>query len=653
MSAIAAFRGSSWASDAIRWAFGFAVVRLYATGPQSKTDLSRLAFTSLILLGLSRSWLGLVSVYVPEPYLDEVFHIPQTQVYCEGRYSEWDDKITTPPGLYALTILFNRLMGLDCSVDTLRHFNVEVVHHLAVAALVCRARYEQPKTGPYSLWAVGTGINVALFPVLFFFSGLYYTDPISTCVVLLAYANHLARVGRENTSLGNDLYTLCLGVLALVMRQTNIFWVVIYLGGLEVIHAIRSLQPEPAELPATATWQEQVKFYAWRYSLGDVHDPPLSVAYPIDVLLCIISIGIAAVCNIGLVLRKFAWPHGFTLALFAAFVVWNGGVVLGDKSNHVATLHLAQMLYIWPLFAFFSAPLLLPHVYHLARGALESGTSNSPTQSKGRLKTTSSSPIVKQSPDLKLLSGLAPSHTVQRAVVLAGSLLLALLIIHYNTIVHPFTLADNRHYMFYVFRYSILRAWWVRYALAPAYVACAWLCWAALAAAGQQPAGAGADRAAAAPAESAMVASITTTRATGITTTTSTALLLLLATALSLVTAPLVEPRYFILPWVFWRLLVPAQFTATTTTTNNNTGRHSGGGEQENKPQHQQQQRQQQARKLLPTLGLGLDPRLALETAWFLLLNAATMYVFLTRPFHWRAPDGSLADGGRAQRFMW
>src|SRR5690348_13193881 len=31
----------------------------------------------------------------------------------------------------------------------------------------------------------------------------------------------------------------------------------------------------------------------------------------------------------------------------------------GDKSNHVATIHLAQMLYIWPLFAFFSAPLFL------------------------------------------------------------------------------------------------------------------------------------------------------------------------------------------------------------------------------------------------------------------------------------------------------
>ena len=105
-------------------------------------------------------------------------------------------------------------------------------------------------------------------------------------------------------------------------------------------------------------------------------------------------------------------------------------------------------------------------------------------------------------------------------------------------------------------------------------------------------------------------------------------LLLLLASALSLVTAPLVEPRYFILPWVFWRLLVPAPSSspapATTTPHQSSTS----------------------------TAALAV---VALETAWFALINAATMYVFLTRPFYWRdASDSSLLlDGGRVQRFMW
>jgi alpha-1,2-glucosyltransferase len=30
-----------------------------------------------------------------------------------------------------------------------------------------------------------------------------------------------------------------------------------------------------------------------------------------------------------------------------------------------------------------------------------------------------------------------------------------------------------------------------------------------------------------------------------------------------------------------------------------------------------------------------------------------TGYIFLAKPFQWRAPDGSLLDEGRWQRFMW
>ncbi|MBE3041433.1 hypothetical protein IMZ48_02395 [Candidatus Bathyarchaeota archaeon] len=36
---------------------------------------------------------------VTNPFQDEVFHIPQAQKYCDAKWLEWDDKITTPPGL--------------------------------------------------------------------------------------------------------------------------------------------------------------------------------------------------------------------------------------------------------------------------------------------------------------------------------------------------------------------------------------------------------------------------------------------------------------------------------------------------------------------------------------------------------------------------
>lgn len=51
-------------------------------------------------------WQAVVTLLVPEPYLDEIFHIPQAQKYCQYRWTEWDDKITTPPGLYVFNIIF-------------------------------------------------------------------------------------------------------------------------------------------------------------------------------------------------------------------------------------------------------------------------------------------------------------------------------------------------------------------------------------------------------------------------------------------------------------------------------------------------------------------------------------------------------------------
>ena len=37
-----------------------------------------------------------------ETYMDEIFHVPQTQRYCHGDFAYWDPKITTLPGLYVL-----------------------------------------------------------------------------------------------------------------------------------------------------------------------------------------------------------------------------------------------------------------------------------------------------------------------------------------------------------------------------------------------------------------------------------------------------------------------------------------------------------------------------------------------------------------------
>lgn len=43
-------------------------------------------------------------------------------------------------------------------------------------------------------------------------------------------------------------------------------------------------------------------------------------------------------------------------------------------------------------------------------------------------------------------------------------------VIHMNTIVHPYMLADNRHYLFYVWNKFYGRFWWFRFIMAPFYL---------------------------------------------------------------------------------------------------------------------------------------------------------------------------------------
>ncbi|KAI0848035.1 glycosyltransferase family 59 protein [Daldinia vernicosa] len=635
----------SWVSQLAGYSLIATATYIYAIHKIASPRTGLGIFLSLIIIRfLGHTWLSFVSEHASNPYLDEVFHVPQAQVYCDGKFGVWDDKITTPPGLYILTILEMRLSGLACSVYSLREFNVKIISYLTIAVIASRAQLGQLRaasnartSSPYSVDSFWIGINVTLFPVLFFFSGLYYTDVLSTFAVLLAYINHLGRMYSDRPSTASNVRTIFLGLLALSVRQTNIFWVVVYMGGLEVVHIIKTLCPETTAAPAFQTLSEQISFYVRRYSVGDIHDPPLNLAYPIDLVLSAVSIAIAGICNLGTIIRRQIWPHLIVLGAFVGFVVWNGGVVLGDKSNHVATLHLAQMLYIWPLFAFFSAPLFIPSLIDLAIYVLQVITgstksdlhSEKPRVSESNPRVTS---IPNQSAVLKAFNHIGSSHTVHSLLVLAGALVTTTLIVRYNTIIHPFTLADNRHFMFYIFRYTILRSWWIRYALVPVYIICGWLCWVALQGSPSTTPPAQKRQWILTPFSTKVLAltppptskkSLDVTLAAVDTATippsTSTALILLAAT-ISLVTAPLVEPRYFILPWVFWRLLVPTRSAFPWLGSTSLISRH-----------------------LVPLL----------ETVWFLLINVATMYIFITRPFYWRGPDGEMLDGGNVQRFMW
>ncbi|KAH6895659.1 DIE2/ALG10 family-domain-containing protein [Thelonectria olida] len=705
-------------------AFWFVLAGLFGT-PLLFWQLKRLEGTFLrwsplfpISLAVAcLSWIYLVSAVVPEPYLDEVFHIPQAQKYCEGRFREWDDKITTPPGLYLLSLIVPGVVVYGssaapyvCDARNLRATSGIALTFLAYYALHCRHEIEarlfeahaKTKLRSYSQYSLHTAFNIALFPLLFFFSGLYYTDIASTAVVLLAYGGHLERVGHDRSSILSDLTTIFTGIMTLFMRQTNVFWVVVYMGGLEAVHAIKTLRPERVDQPVMNTLAEQLQYYLWRYSLGDIHDPPLHDIWPDDMLFCIISLGIAAICNPIRVIRQI-WPYITVLGLFGTFVLWNGGVVLGDKSNHVATIHLTQMLYIWGFFGFFSIPLLVPYalpivnfatrVYNVLTSQKPASPRPAPSSDKGSKQHPNQS-STKPQPKLMEASKSRVDNTswpLRIAAMffkasfwpayLVTTIFTSFIIVNRNTIIHPFTLADNRHYMFYIFRYTILRSSLIRYMLILPYTLSRWMIWGTMAGCsrwffmtqtdecsayytgkqappylshpffirrhGGTPRQTDAEFPTEIRVEGKEVEAAKQRSLQGHIdqdplyvsvepASTSTGLIFLLATTLSLITAPLVEPRYFIIPWVMWRLLVPGWRLHDHETQDNVVDK-----------------------ALRSSWGWLLRPfrrydlRLILETGWFIAINVVTGYIFLRKPYLWRAEDGTVLDDGRLQRFMW
>ena len=300
------------------------------------------------------------------------------------------------------------------------------------------------------------------------------------------------------------------------------------------------------------------------------------------------------------------------------------------------------MIYIWPYFAFFSWPLIYRQV----------------------LPAT--------------IRPLRFPAAVPRKVVTCTTMAAMLVVIHYNTIVHPFTLADNRHYMFYVFR-ILLRHPSIKYLAVLVYFNCAW---AVLSALGGRPTGRQASEQGPSskkrkvpreepfpPSPQLDTSPMKRTKSKerspsslpiptfgprmtempqhdGISPTTpkkqkkrtpghraSFILIWFLATALSIITTPLVEPRYLIVPWVIWRLHVASPRPKKD---------HAEAGE---KKPNDTGERLLEAFKAV--FYKRHDHRLWLETMWFLIINLATGYIFLYWGFEW--PQ----EPGKVQRFMW
>nr|CAD7396447.1 unnamed protein product [Timema poppensis] len=153
----------------------------------------------------------------PNPYLDEIFHIPQAQKYCKWLFGQWDPKITTLPGLYLLSVgaltPLTAVLGRDlCNVYFLRFTNLVgcFINFYVLYGIQQKLHPGKKEIGLLSAF------NLATFPLLYFFTFLYYTDTISTSLVLLMYLFHLY---------GHNFLSAASGFIAVIVRQTNIIWV--------------------------------------------------------------------------------------------------------------------------------------------------------------------------------------------------------------------------------------------------------------------------------------------------------------------------------------------------------------------------------------------------------------------------------------------
>ncbi|RKF59492.1 Dol-P-Glc:Glc-PP-Dol alpha-1,2-glucosyltransferase [Erysiphe neolycopersici] len=534
-----------------------------------------------ILYFLILLWENYVTKIVPDPYLDEVFHIPQAQAYCDGRFDVWDSKLTTPPGLYILAsfkvLIFQKFRKISCDVHTLRSLNGVALLITFLYACNCRLQITQSCKD-----VIHTAFNIALFPPLFFFSGLFYTDVISVCFVLIAYKLVLDRKkGVHNYY--NTLSLLITGIISLTIRQTNIFWTAIFLGATDLVNAL--------ELKEIQTGKPL------HYNDGRLNNILLNQANLLDYVYFTLKTFLVALNRPGLVVKQI-WPFITLLVLFTSFVLWNGSVVLGDKSNHVAMIHLPQMLYIWPFITFFSAPLIIPIgikiLFNMKIFFLEAPK----------------------------IFGLYQKHRKTWCYTFVA-LLTSVLIVRYNTIIHPFILADNRHYMFYIFRYTILRHPKIRFFLVPIYLICS--CFTYLTLCNQTlrlQKFKVYDQKTVGRVNGSVFSSSTRYEGPKI----SFVLILLITTTLSLITCPLVETRYFIVPWVLWRLNVPLAFNQSRALRSNVARTTKG---------------------IKSRIVKILDYILWLETLWLLLINFGIGYTFLHQGFEW--PQ----EPGLVQRFIW
>ncbi|XP_063304135.1 dol-P-Glc:Glc(2)Man(9)GlcNAc(2)-PP-Dol alpha-1,2-glucosyltransferase [Pelobates fuscus] len=437
-----------------------------------------------------------------DPYMDEIFHIPQAQQYCHGHFNQWDPMITTLPGLYLASVgivkpvawIFGWNETVVCSPGMLRFVNLlfSLGNLYLVYLIFCQVHFKHKVS---SFRKILSALNLYLFPTLYFFTFLYYTDSGSTFFVLFTYLMCLY---------GNHKSAALLGFCAFCFRQTNIIWIIFCAGNViadELTKARNIHMKKKDEKPVEK---------------GTIFEFADIIIFILRYMLSFKNV---------LTLLVLTWPYVILVIAFLGFLVVNGGIVVGDKSNHEVCFHFPQLFYFFAFTLVFSFPHLIS--------------------------------LQKKKDFIKALK--------RHCCLYIAIACISLFLIWKFTYVHQYLIADNRHYTFYIWKKIFQRHELVKYILVPGYIYAAWSF-----------------------ADALKSKSILW--------------LLMFFTCILGATVPqkLMEFRYFILPYLIFRLNIP-----------------------------------------IPSV-----TKLLLELALYISVNLVTFHLFLNKPFYW-------PDHEEIQRFMW
>lgn len=347
--------------------------------------------------------------------VDEYHHIPQGILYCNGNFSHWNPMITTLPGLYLVSTIVGTYF--ECNTYNLRFINLiaSCINLILFANIMKYVYYNEKSQAKIILQA----LSLSLLPPLYFFSHVYYTDTLSLTFLLI-----FSRLCFTNK---HKILILLFGIFSIMMRQTNVAWIAMVFGHkfLDIFikssrvfgnQYITDVKLSKRSLIAKDVDSSKLKRY---YGLTDLY---YAINYHLKTYLSTFF-RFLTVQDMSILI-----VHLIILSVFVSFVFINGSIVVGDKTAHEPTIHTPQLLYFLIFYGIFGIPYVLSKF------------------------TTTLKLILKK----KLL-------TVTIALIFTA-------MVHFHTTVHPYLIADNRHYTFYVWIRWFGKYDYAIYATIPAYV---------------------------------------------------------------------------------------------------------------------------------------------------------------------------------------